>query len=48
MTKVSFSRFTPSGAKKTLHEVHVFGHGLLDTLDDAFWMLPFSSKKQAN
>jgi hypothetical protein len=23
----------------------VFGKGMLDTLDDAFWMLPFSSKK---
>ncbi len=28
-------------------KLHVFGKGLLDTLDDAFWMLPFSSKKQA-
>ena len=28
-------------------KLHVFGEGLLDTLDDAFWMLPFSSKKQA-
>jgi hypothetical protein len=25
----------------------VFDKGLLDTLDDVFWMLPFSSKKQA-
>jgi hypothetical protein len=25
----------------------VFGKGMLDTLDDVFWMLPFSSKKQA-
>jgi hypothetical protein len=33
-----------SGAKKT---IYVFGHGLLDTLDDAFWMLPFSCRKQA-
>jgi hypothetical protein len=24
----------------------VFGKGMLDTLDDVFWMLPFSSKKQ--
>ena len=27
--------------------LHVFGKGMLDTLEDAFWMLPFSSKKQA-
>ncbi len=27
--------------------MHVFGKGILDTLDDAFWMLPFSSKKQS-
>ncbi len=27
--------------------VHVFGKGLLDTLDDVFWMLPFSGKKQS-
>ena len=33
------------GGKKTLY---VFGRGLLDTLDDVFWMLPFSSKKQAD
>ncbi len=38
-------RYTPEGGKKT---IQVFGRGLLDTLDDAFWMLPFSSKKQAN
>jgi len=25
----------------------VFGKGMLDTLDDVFWMLPFSSKEQA-
>jgi hypothetical protein len=25
----------------------VFGKGTLDTLDDILWMLPFSSKKQA-
>jgi hypothetical protein len=25
----------------------VFGKGMLDTLDNVFWMLPFSSKKQA-
>ena len=24
----------------------MIGKGLLDTLDDVFWMLPFSSKKQ--
>ncbi len=33
-------------------EDHVFGHGILDTLGlddhDAFWMLPFSSRKQAD
>ena len=45
MSKLSFSRITPEGEKKTLA---VFGRGLLDTLDDAFWMLPFSSKKQAH
>jgi len=28
-------------------KLHVFGKGLLDTLDDAFWMLPFSGKKQS-
>ena len=28
--------------------MHVFGKGMLDTLDDVFWMLPFSSKKQAD
>jgi hypothetical protein len=28
-------------------KIHVFGKGMLDTLDDLFWMLPFSSKKQA-
>ena len=44
MSNCLFSRFMPSGAKKT---IHVFGHGLLDTLDDAFFMLPFSSRKQA-
>ncbi len=37
--------YTPEGGKKT---IQVFGRGLLDTLDDAFWMLPFSGKKQAN
>ena len=25
----------------------VFGNGFLDVLDDAFWMLPFSSVRQA-
>ena len=25
----------------------MFGKGMLDTLYDVFWMLPFSSKKQA-
>ncbi len=25
----------------------MFGKGMLDTLDDVSWMLPFSSKKQA-
>ena len=44
MSKCLFSRFMPSGAKKT---IHVIGHGLLDTLDDAFFMLPFFSRKQA-
>ena len=38
-------RYTHEGGKKT---IQVFGRGLLDTLDDVFWMLPFSSKKQAN
>jgi hypothetical protein len=28
--------------------LHVFGKGMLDTLDDVFWMLPFSSKKQSH
>ncbi len=28
-------------------QLPVFGRGMLDTLDDVFWMLPFSSKKQA-
>ncbi len=27
--------------------MHVFGKGLLDTLDDVFWMLPFSGTKQS-
>ncbi len=27
--------------------MHVFGKGLLDTLDDVFWMPPFSGKKQS-
>ncbi len=54
MTKLSFSRFTPSGAKQTLH---VFGHGLLesnlDTLEHAFGcfqrLFPArTAKKQAN
>ncbi len=27
--------------------MHVFGKGLLDTLDDVFCMLPFSGKKQS-
>ena len=31
----------------TTKKMHVFGKGMLDTLDDVFWMLPFSSKKQA-
>ena len=44
MSKHFFSRFTPSGAKKS---INAFGHGFLDTLDDAFFMLPFSSRKQA-
>ena len=44
MSKQFFSRFTPSGAKKS---INAFGHGFLDTLDDAFFMLPFSSRKQA-
>lgn len=44
MSKHLFSRFTPSGVKKT---INAFGHGFLDTLDDAFFMLPFSSRKQA-
>jgi hypothetical protein len=26
---------------------HVFGRGFLDTIDDVFWMLPFSSVRQA-
>ncbi len=26
---------------------HVFGKGFLDTIDDVFWMLPFSSVRQA-
>jgi hypothetical protein len=30
--KLFFSRFAPTGGKRTLH---VFGHGILDTLDDA-------------
>ena len=38
-------RYTHEGGKKTNQ---VFGRGLLDTLDDVFWMLPFSSKKQAD
>ncbi len=28
-------------------QLYVFGKGMLDTLYDVFWMLPFSSKKQA-
>jgi hypothetical protein len=44
MSKHLFSRFTPTGVKKT---INAFGHGFLDTLDDAFFMLPFSSRKQA-
>ena len=44
MSKHLFSRFTPSGVKNT---INAFGHGFLDTLDDAFFMLPFSSRKQA-
>ena len=44
MSKHLFSRFSPSGVKKT---INAFGHGFLDTLDDAFFMLPFSSRKQA-
>jgi hypothetical protein len=35
----------PEGGKKT---IQVFSRGLLVTLDYAFWMLPFSSNKQAN
>jgi hypothetical protein len=27
--------------------MHFFGKGMLDTLDDAFWMLPFSGTKQS-
>jgi cyclopropane fatty-acyl-phospholipid synthase-like methyltransferase len=26
---------------------HVFGNGFLDTIDDVFWMLPFSRVRQA-
>ncbi len=28
-------------------KIHVFGKSMLNTLEDVFWMLPFSSKKQA-
>jgi hypothetical protein len=38
-------RYTPAGGEKI---IQVFGRGLLDTLNDVFWMLPFSIKKQAN
>jgi hypothetical protein len=27
--------------------MYVFGKGMLDTVDDALWMLPFSGKKQS-
>ena len=40
---ISFGRTT--GNETKIHPV--FGKGMLDTLDDVFWMLPFSSKKQA-
>jgi hypothetical protein len=30
-----------------MKQLPVFSKGMLDTLDDVFWMLPFSSKKQA-
>jgi hypothetical protein len=28
-------------------KLHVFGKEMLETLDAVFWMIPFSSKKQA-
>jgi hypothetical protein len=37
-----FFRVSPHSQAKT---VRVFGRGLLDSLDDDFWILPFSSKK---
>ena len=39
--------FTGRTADDRSRKMHVFGKGMLDTLDDAFWMLPFSGKKQS-
>ena len=39
-----FVRFSENGKLKT---ISIFGHGMLDLLDDVFLMLPFSSRKQS-
>ncbi len=32
----------------SINSVYVFGNGMLDTIDNVFWMLPFSSIRQSN
>jgi hypothetical protein len=32
----------------SISSAYVFGKGLLDTIDHVFWMLPFSSIREAN
>jgi hypothetical protein len=40
-----FFRRKPGGGGTV--KLPVFGNGFLDTIDDVFWMLPFSSVRQA-
>ena len=42
LSDTRFFRPAPDGTKSS---VPVFGKGLLDLLDDVFWMLPFSSSR---
>ncbi len=45
--RLSDTRFFRPAPDGTTSSVPVFGKGLLDLLDDVFWMLPFSSVRQA-
>ncbi len=48
LSKFDYDFFGRTMNGGTTKKMHVFGKGMLDTLDDVFWMLPFSSKKQAS